>query len=76
MLAQSTPISYHTEAFVKTEVGCAVTPYLILGCFVLPEARIECSRTAEGHCPDFCCKNAFLEKDCYQSLGKLQKPFS
>ena len=24
MLAQSTLISYHTEAFVKTEVGCTV----------------------------------------------------
>ena len=26
MLAQSTLISYHMEAFVKTEVGCTVTP--------------------------------------------------
>ena len=25
MFAQSTLISYHTEAFVKTEVGCTVT---------------------------------------------------
>ena len=24
MIAQSTLISYHTEAFVKTEVGCTV----------------------------------------------------
>ena len=25
MLTQITPISYHTEAFVKTEVGCTVS---------------------------------------------------
>ena len=27
MMAQSAPISYHTEGFVKTEVGCTVSWY-------------------------------------------------
>ena len=32
MLAQSIPISYHTEAFAKTEVVCTVHfPFTILG---------------------------------------------
>ena len=31
MLAQSTPISYHTEAFVKTEVVCIVSSDLNIG---------------------------------------------
>ena len=31
MLVQSTPISYHTEAFVKTEVGCTVPLEYVFG---------------------------------------------
>ena len=34
MIAQSTLISYHTEAFVKTEVACTVEVNQIVGYYI------------------------------------------
>ena len=41
MFTQSALISYHTDAFVKTEVGCTVIPYLYRLLYDICRCRVQ-----------------------------------
>ena len=68
MLGQSTLISHHTEAFVKTEVGCTVLNYIkgCVGCQMKGKTSIDMNMVV------FCTKIQ-LELKNLQKCGKDSK---
>ena len=71
MFAQSTLILYHTEAFVRTEVGCTVSHILFFrkgyGPGDINDADCEfCKQTSEGKIDE--CKRQDIESERFYLL--------